>query len=155
MKHLLYLLLVSQFVLFSCKKNENKASNLVFEKGNKVGNDKFTGTVHQAILGKIGTQTSNVTFEPKSRTNWHSHPGGQTLLVTDGIGYHQIEGKPVEIIRKGDVINVDKNVKHWHGGSIDCGMTHIAISIDHEEHPSEWFQLVSEDEYNSYIKSES
>lgn len=158
MKTITLTLIISQLLLFSCKKTSDMPpkvkdiipeNEIVFGKGKKVGNDKFVGNVYQEILGKIGTQTSNVTFEPKSRTNWHLHPGGQTLLVTEGIGYHQIEGKPIEIIKKGDVINVDKNVKHWHGGSIDCGMSHIAVSIDHEEKPSQWFSPVTDEEYNS------
>lgn len=90
-----------------------------------------------------------MTFEPGGRTNWHLHPGGQTLIVTDGVGYYQEAGKPIQIIRKGDVVNIEKEVKHWHGASASCKMSHIAISIDHEAHPSEWFEVVSEEDYNS------
>ncbi len=150
--------IVSAVVLISCQQKENQTQPLpenetnldaagLFEKGTSAGHEKFIGTVHQAILGKMGTQTSNVSFEPKSRTHWHLHPGGQTLLVTDGVGYHQEEGKPVQIIKKGDVITIGKDVKHWHGGSKDQPMTHIAISIDHEAHPSIWFEPVSDEEY--------
>ena len=158
MKQFSYLLITPLLFIFSCKETSDNSTTtsgkiadekIVFGKGKKFSNDKFVGNVYQEILGKIGTQTSNVTFEPKSRTNWHLHPGGQTLLVTEGIGYHQIEGKPIQIIKKGDVINVEKNVKHWHGGSVDCGMSHIAISIDHEENPSQWFLPVSDKEYNN------
>lgn len=143
--------------VFVCSCQESKVTNsdlansekseMIFEKGDKVPNDKFVGNVYQAILSDEGTRVSNVTFEPKGRTNWHNHPGGQTLLVTDGVGYHQEEGKPVQVIKKGDVIKIGKNVKHWHGGSADEAMTHIAVSIDHEKNPSQWFEPVSEEEY--------
>ena len=107
--------------IFSCQQSptknyeDSRNQEFLFPKGKKVPNDKFVGNVYQAILSDDGTRVSNVTFEPKGRTNWHNHPGGQTLLVTDGVGYHQEEGKPLQIIKKGDVIKIGKNVKHWHG----------------------------------------
>lgn len=147
----LILSLFAIIIFGACQSTTTKREALqtvqLFAKGDKVPNDKFTGNVYQAILGKIGTQTSNVTFEPKGRTFWHLHPGGQTLLVTDGEGYYQEEGKRRRIIKKGDVINTNRNVKHWHGGTKDSSMTHIAISIDHEAQPSQWFQEVSEQQY--------
>lgn len=136
----------------SKEKNVENKQEIVFPKGDKVPNDKFVGNVYQAILSDEGTRVSNVTFEPKGRTNWHNHPGGQTLLVTDGIGYHQEEGKPVQIIKKGDVIKIGKNVKHWHGGSAEHSMTHIAVSVDHEKNPSKWFNPVSDQTYSSAEK---
>lgn len=66
---------------------------MLFPKEYKIPNDKFFGNVYQAMLSDEGTHVSNVTFEAKGRTNWHNQPGGQTLLVTDGVGYHQEEGK--------------------------------------------------------------
>lgn len=149
---------MSIFIL-SCTDNGNRKvdrsisdkQEIVFPKGEKVPNDKFVGNVYQAILSDDGTRVSNVTFEPKGRTNWHNHPGGQTLLVTDGVGYHQEKGKPVQKIKKGDVIKIGKNVEHWHGGSENESMTHIAVSIDHEKNPSQWFEAVSEEEFNTEI----
>lgn len=146
-------------IIFSCNENNEKKvkpekserQEIVFPKGEKVPNDKFVGNVYQAILSDDGTRVSNVTFEPKGRTNWHNHPGGQTLLVTDGVGYHQEEGKPVQKIKKGDVIKIGKNIKHWHGGSEDQAMTHIAISIDHEKNPSRWFKPVTDQEFKKEI----
>lgn len=144
---------------FSCQEKsvQNKENQLaekqemLFPKGEKVPNDKFTGAVYQAILSDEGTRVSNVTFEPNGRTNWHNHPGGQTLLVTDGTGYHQEEGKPLQKIKKGDVIKIAKNVKHWHGGTESESMTHIAVSIDHEKNPSQWFDAVDEEEFKNEI----
>ena len=146
-------------VIFSCnEKNDRKAKietsekqEMLFPKGNKVPNDKFVGNVYQAILSDDGTRVSNVTFEANGRTNWHNHPGGQTLLVTDGVGYHQEEGKPVQKIKKGDVIKIGKNVKHWHGGSENQAMTHIAVSIDHEKNPSQWFEPVTDEQFTKEI----
>ncbi|KUJ50928.1 cupin domain-containing protein [Chryseobacterium sp. JAH] len=150
---------IVSFIMFSCnekndKKPETKKSGkeaMLFSKGDKVPNNKFVGNVYQAILSDEGTRVSNVTFEAKGRTNWHNHPGGQTLLVTDGVGYHQEEGKPVQKIKKGDVIKVGKNIKHWHGGSENQSMTHIAVSIDHEKNPSQWFEPVTDEQFTKEI----
>lgn len=146
-------------ITLSCKEKNNETAEtqispkheMLFPKGNKVPNDKFTGTVYQAILSDEGTRVSNVTFEPNGRTHWHNHPGGQTLLVTDGVGYHQEEGKPVQKIKKGDVIKIEKNVKHWHGGSDTESMTHIAVSIDHGKNPSQWFEELNNEEFKREI----
>jgi quercetin dioxygenase-like cupin family protein len=88
-----------------------------------------------------------VYFEPKARTKWHSHPAGQILIITDGIGYHQIEGKSIEIIKKGDVIKCPPNVKHWHGASAETGMQQLYIIPNTEKGIVEWNEKVTEEEY--------
>ena len=89
------------------EKTEQK-SELVFPKGNKITNNNFTGTAWLQMLvnndSTYNTSIGNVTFEPKARTNWHKHPGGQILLVTDGSGYYCEKGKPAQRIQKGDIV---------------------------------------------------
>ena len=88
----------------------------------------------------------NVSFEPCSRTDWHSHAGGQILIATDGIGYHQIEGQPVEMLYPGDVAFCPPGVKHWHGGSADNRFAHIAINTNPERPGVQWFDRISDEE---------
>lgn len=93
--------------------------------------DYFTGTVridplNQAVEpGRVGCAL--VTFEPGARTAWHTHPLGQTLIVTAGCGWVQREGGPIEVIRPGDVVWFPVGEKHWHGATATTAMTHIAI----------------------------
>lgn len=125
----------------------------IFAKGEKiVGNNHFTGIVWVNMLlssdSLFTTNVGNVTFEPGARTNWHSHPGGQILLITSGNGRYQEEGKPVFEIRQGDIIKCEPNVKHWHGAAPDSELTHIAISINQQMGAVKWMEPVSDREYN-------
>jgi 4-carboxymuconolactone decarboxylase len=88
-----------------------------------------------------------VTFEPKARTNWHKHSKGQILIVTEGTGYYQEEGKPVQTIQKGDVIMVRENVVHWHGASEEGELTYVAVVPSVSTEATEWMQPVTDDEY--------
>src|SRR5690606_30817856 len=107
-------------------KTENIEVNAIFPKGEKGSADFFTGNAYNIGLVDIDsvftTAVGNVYFEPGARSNWHSHPSGQILIITDGIGYHQIEGQPIETIQKGDVVKCPPNVRHWHGASPDVGL---------------------------------
>lgn len=91
----------------------------------------------------------NVTFEPGSRTAWHTHPLGQTLFVTSGIGLVQRWGGQKEEIKPGDVVWIPAGEKHWHGARKDIGMTHIAIQEKLNGSPVEWLEKVSDKEYSS------
>lgn len=91
-----------------------------------------------------------VTFETKARTNWHTHTSGQILMVIEGIGYYQEIGKPIQLIQKGDVIKIPKNVKHWHGASHNSSMRHIALVPDYDKDKTEWLEAVSDEDYNSF-----
>lgn len=93
------------------------------------------------------TGGASVTFEPGARTAWHTHPLGQTLIVTAGVGLVQRDGGPVEEIRPGDVVTIDPGVKHWHGASPTTGMTHIAIQEAKDGKFVEWMEHVSDEEY--------
>jgi quercetin dioxygenase-like cupin family protein len=90
---------------------------------------------------------ASVTFEPGARTAWHTHPLGQTLIVTAGCGWAQREGGPVEEIRPGDVVWFAPNEKHWHGATPTTGMTHIAVQEKLGGKPVEWMEKVRDEEY--------
>ena len=91
----------------------------------------------------------NVTFEAKARTNWHSHPGGQILLITEGKGYYQAKGQPARLLSKGDVVEIPPNVVHWHGAAQDSEFVHIAVSLNTDEGGAVWLVPVIDEEYNA------
>lgn len=95
-----------------------------------------------------------VTFEPGARTAWHTHPLGQTLIVTAGIGWVQRWGHPVEEIRPGDVILIHPGEKHWHGASATKAMTHIAIQEYIDGKAVDWMEHVSDEQYRAGLKTE-
>ncbi|MHC8948887.1 cupin domain-containing protein [Sphingobacterium hungaricum] len=92
---------------------------------------------------------SNNGREPGARTNWHTHPKGQVLLVLEGEGWYQEKGKTAQAIKKGDVVNIPDNVEHWHGASADHGLVHVAISNYQGEENVTWLSPVTEEEYDS------
>ena len=89
----------------------------------------------------------SVTFEPGARTHWHTHPLGQTLIVTAGLGMAQCEGAAAQLLRPGDVIWFEPGEKHWHGAAPDCGMTHIALQEELDGSAADWLEPVTEDQY--------
>ena len=88
-----------------------------------------------------------VNFEPGARTNWHTHPLGQTLIVTSGVGLVQCWDGPIEEIRPGDVVRFLPGVKHWHGAAPTSGMTHIAISEQLDGKSVDWMEKVTDEQY--------
>jgi quercetin dioxygenase-like cupin family protein len=88
-----------------------------------------------------------VTFEPGARTAWHTHPIGQTLIVTTGLGWAQREGGPVEEIRPGDVVSFAPGEKHWHGATPTTAMSHIAIQEKLNGSPVDWMEHVTDEQY--------
>ena len=112
----------------------------------------FTGSVRIDPLFDANNSrraaAANVTFEPGARTAWHTHPLGQTLIITTGIGWVQREGSPVEEVRPGDVIWFEPNEKHWHGASATNGMSHMAIQENLNGKVVEWMEHVPGDQYN-------
>jgi quercetin dioxygenase-like cupin family protein len=115
--------------------------------------DWFTGTVRIDALFAANPPAraagAAVTFEPGARTAWHTHPLGQTLIVTFGCGLVQRDGGPVEEIRPGDVVWFEPGEKHWHGASPVTAMTHIAIQEALDGKAVEWMEQVSEEEYQA------
>jgi len=113
--------------------------------------DWFTGTVRFDPLfqpnAPARTAGACVTFEPGARTAWHTHPLGQTLIVTAGYGWAQQDGGPVEEIRPGDVVWFPPGVKHWHGASPTTAMTHIAIQEQLDGKTVDWLEKVSDEQY--------
>ena len=111
----------------------------------------FTGTVRLDPLfqardpARVGG--ASVTFEPGARTAWHTHPLGQTLIVTAGCGWAQREGGPVEEIRPGDVVWFPPGEKHWHGATPTAAMTHIAIQEALNGTAVDWMEKVSDEQY--------
>ena len=90
---------------------------------------------------------SNITFEPGTRTHWHTHDGGQILIAIGGVGYHQIDGRTLDVLRPGDVVMVESGVRHWHGASPDSWFSHIAISTNPDNGEVNWMEPVTDDVY--------
>jgi quercetin dioxygenase-like cupin family protein len=136
--------------------NEVLKNSPAFPKGEKITNNNFTGTawVYMMITpdDTYNTSIGNVTFEPGARTNWHKHPGGQILLVTDGKGFYQEKGKPAQPIQKGNVVRIPPDTEHWHGASSGNSLTHIAISPNQQKGSVEWLQPVTDAEYSESNK---
>ncbi|CAM5776241.1 hypothetical protein LMIY3S_05429 [Labrys miyagiensis] len=113
----------------------------------------FTGTVRIDPLMSppepARVAGASVTFEPGARTAWHTHPLGQTLIVTSGLGWVQREGGPIEEIRPGDVVWFEPGEKHWHGATPTTAMTHIAIQEKLNGSPVDWLEKVSDEQYGA------
>jgi quercetin dioxygenase-like cupin family protein len=121
------------------------------QQSSKGPDDWFTGTVRVDPLFQANDPArasgARVTFEPGARTAWHTHPLGQTLIVTAGCGRAQREGGPIEEIRPGDVVSFAPSEKHWHGATPKTAMTHIAIQEALDGKVVEWMEHVSDQEY--------
>ena len=111
----------------------------------------FTGTVRVDPLfnpfDAARAQSGHVTFEPGARTAWHSHPLGQTLIVTSGLGRVQHWEGPIEEIHPGDVVWFSPGEKHWHGASPTTAMTHIAVHEILDGNAADWMEKVTDDQY--------
>ena len=120
--------------------------------------DYFTGTVRIDPLSTAPAPArvacATVTFEPGARTAWHTHPLGQTLIVTAGCGWAQREGGPVEELRPGDVVWFPPGEKHWHGASPTTAMTHIAVQEALDGKAVEWLEHVTDEQYAATSRRE-
>ena len=128
----------------------------LFPKGEKLSGDWFTGNAYlHPLLAKDKNNDfaiGSVTFEPGARTNWHTHPKGQVLIVTEGEGWYQERGKPAQALKKGDVVNIPENVEHWHGASANSTFVHIAITNYKGDQNVVWLKPVTDEEYNEVNK---
>jgi quercetin dioxygenase-like cupin family protein len=113
--------------------------------------DYFTGAVRIDPLFQAPDPArvsgASVTFEPGARTNWHTHPLGQTLIITSGVGWIQRDGGPIEEVRPGDVVWFAPDEKHWHGATPTTAMTHIAIQEALNGNVADWLERVSDQQY--------
>jgi quercetin dioxygenase-like cupin family protein len=118
----------------------------------------FTGSVSIDYLfnanDPLRASGGRVTFEPGARTAWHTHPYGQILIVTDGIGWIQQWGGPIEEIREGDIVRIPPGIKHWHGATATTALTHIAIQEPVEDKAAEWMEHVSDEQYQAGSRSQ-
>ncbi|MDR2039826.1 MAG: cupin domain-containing protein [Bacteroidales bacterium] len=155
----LSILLMIGMSIVSCN-NQRKNKNMetkeqhtaIFPKGTSGSSDWFTGTVY--VQGLVNPEeieglysVGQVTFEPGGKTNWHTHPIGQVLLVTEGRGFYQERGKPARELAKGSVVVIPKDVEHWHGASADTKLVHIAISNVQNGSAVTWMSPVNDKEY--------
>ncbi|PKQ66674.1 hypothetical protein BZG01_10380 [Labilibaculum manganireducens] len=161
MKKILEIILIGlTLMITACNYKQDKATNAisesVFPKGEILKSNNFTGTVWLKMMGASDTSLhaayGNVTFEPKARTNWHSHPGGQLLFITKGKGYYQAKGETARLLRAGDFVEIPPNIEHWHGAAPESEFAHIAISLNTNLGGAEWKSAVSETEYLNATK---
>lgn len=130
-----YTLLIGCFLSASCTHttttSDEVEANAIFPKGKRGPAENFTGSAWNTGLvdadSSYTTSVGNVYFEPGARSNWHTHPGGQILIITAGVGFHQIAGQPRQTLHKGDVVKCPPNTLHWHGASPDTGMQQLYI----------------------------
>ncbi|MBT31273.1 MAG: cupin [Thalassobius sp.] len=131
---------------------ESKELETIFPQGDKGPSKFFTGNAYNYGLvpmdSTFTTLVGNVYFEPGARSNWHTHQAGQILIITDGVGYHQIEGEPIQVMKKGDVVKCPPNVRHWHGASPDTGLQQLYIVPNTEKGVVNWMEAVSDEQYN-------
>jgi quercetin dioxygenase-like cupin family protein len=149
MKKLVFLLLLA--VAITTNAVAQTAS--IFPKGELSKTNNHTGDVWLTELNKadsvIDCHIATATFAPGAKLDWHIHPAGQILMITEGTGYYQEKGKPVQIVNKGDMIKCVPGVAHWHGASPKSNFTYIAVSTKSAVNKTEWLQRVTDAEYNS------
>lgn len=123
-----------------------------FQSGPPAGTETFTNQVWfnwlvPDVEGTFDTQIYNVDFAPAARSFWHSHPGGQILLVTSGTGFFQEKGKPARKLVPGDVVTIPPNTVHWHGAAPDSAFAHLGIGAQISLGPISWLGPVTDGEY--------
>lgn len=115
--------------------------------------ETFTGRVRVdplfAATAEVNASGAYVTFEPGARSAWHTHPAGQRLVVVSGVGLTQEEGKPVQVIRPGDVVICPPGVRHWHGAAPTTAMTHLAVTGTVDGRSVVWMEKVTDEQYNA------
>ena len=151
---LLFICTIALMVITGCsEKNPYKTpESSIFPNGRKIDNDNFHGIAWLKMLAESDSlnpmYAGNVRFESGSRTNWHSHPAGQLLIVIEGEGYYQEKGQAKRILRKGDAVKCPPDTPHWHGATPKNEFEHIAISSS-QNGSTQWLHPVSKDEYNA------
>lgn len=127
--------------------HEELSNSTIFPLGEKV-EANFIGDTYLHMVftdpTPLNASIGNVTFAPGARNNWHSHRVGQVLLVTGGEGWYQEEGEPAQLLKKGDVVNIPPNVKHWHGATKDSWFVHLAMTPGE----TDWLEPVEDEWFN-------
>jgi quercetin dioxygenase-like cupin family protein len=129
------------------KKNSNSLQS------HRLPANYFTGTgwIQRLVRDEpIQCNMVKVTFEPGCRNHWHTHPAGQILVVTEGKGYVQKKGEPIQLLLPGDVVTILADEEHWHGATPDSIFTHIAIQLIKDGKDINWMQPVTDEEYNQF-----
>lgn len=130
---------------------KHDVSKGIFPEGKQGPATTFTGKVYYLGLVEADsiytTAMGNVYFEPGARSHWHTHPAGQILVITDGVGYHQIKGQPRQTLHKGDIVKCPPNTLHWHGASQDTGMQQMYILPNTGKGIVEWKEAVTDEVY--------
>ena len=147
-----YFLTLVAATIMACTQDQKLADTAapIFPKGDKNTNDNFVGEVWVKSLVDADslneTAVGNVTFAPGARSKWHTHPAGQIILATAGVGYYQEKGKSKMILRKGDVVKCPPNLAHWHGASADSAFVQLAVT-GREKGPTVWLEAVPDSVY--------
>ena len=153
--------LLLAFILISCNGDKNQTEQTakdqsresIFPKGELGPATNFTGNAYNFGLvandSIYNTLVGNVYFEKSARSNWHLHPSGQILIVLDGEGYHQLEGQPRQTMKKGEVIKVPANTRHWHGATEYNSLTQMYILPKIENGFVTWMEPVTDEQYKS------
>ncbi len=125
----------------------------IFPQGEKLPEQFSQYFIGQAWLARLTADpalncpVSNVTFEPGCRNNWHSHSGGQLLIVTAGRGYYQAQGRPARELHPGDVVEIPADVVHWHGAAPDSWFAHLAVEVNPQSNRNTWLGPVDDEQY--------
>lgn len=154
-------ILIAISITMSCHNNQLISKDMKevtpkissFPIGNKlpeIYSKYFIGQAYIAQLTQnkdLNCPISNVTFEPGCRNNWHSHSGGQILIVVGGNGYYQVKGEPAHMLLSGDVVEIPANVIHWHGATPESWFSHLAIETNPQNNIVSWLEPVGDEEY--------
>lgn len=158
---ILFIIFISAVVLiYSFNNNlnaqemkEEKQKVSIFPLGDKLPEKYSKYFIGQAYLAPLtmnrdlNCPISNVTFEPGCRNNWHSHSGGQVLIVISGKGYYQVNGELARMLLTGDIVEIPPNVVHWHGASPDNWFSHLAIETNSQDNKTTWLEAVNDEQY--------
>jgi quercetin dioxygenase-like cupin family protein len=125
----------------------------LFPKGEIATIDNHTGTVWLGELSKpdaaMDIAIATATFAPGAKLDWHIHPAGQILMITEGTGYYQEKGTAIQVVHKGDIIKCVPGLAHWHGASPKSTFTYLAVSTNSAKNKTVWLKRVTDAEYKS------
>lgn len=144
--------------IISCNNTEQKNADAVNKeditssKGNRAPTQTMTGAVWLLPYETDSIKhwsSAKVTFEAGAYSNWHTHPNKQVIVAVDGVGYLKVKDKPVQILHKGDVVDIPAGILHWHGATPDTAFTQIVINPNIEKGVVNWLDRVTDDEYKN------